>query len=123
MGDTIKVTVKAKEGGNYKGTVSTTFRVIGNDKSLSKAVIKVTNQTYTGSELKPTSTDQSVTVTIKVKENGTTITETLKEHVDYEIIGYAKNINKGTAKITIHGIGTYGGTKTGTFKIVAQEMK
>ena len=123
VGDTIKVTVKAKEGGNYKGTVSTTFRVIANDKSLSKAVIKVTNQTYTGSELKPTSTDQSVTVTIKVKENGTTITETLKEHVDYEIIGYAKNINKGTAKITIHGIGTYGGTKTGTFKIVAQEMK
>ncbi len=123
VGDTIKVTVKAKEGGNYKGMVSTTFRVIGNDKSLSKAVITVTNQIYTGLELKPTSADEAVTVTIKVKENGTTITKTLKEHEDYEIIGYAKNINKGTAKITIHGIGTYGGTKTGTFKIVAQEMK
>lgn len=45
----------------------------------------------------------------------------LKEN-DYEIISYTNNIKKGTAKLTIHGLGEYGGTKTVTYKIIAQPM-
>lgn len=53
-------------------------------------------------------------------ENGTP--KTLKED-EYEIVGYTKNIKKGTAKVTIHGLGEYGGTKTGKFKIIAKKMQ
>lgn len=41
---------------------------------------------------------------------------------DFEIVGYTNNIRKGTAKVTIHGLREYGGTKTVTFKITAQPM-
>lgn len=121
VGQVIYVTTKGK--GNYEGELSIPFRVIANDSSIAKAVIQVKPQEYTGDEIKPTSNQSAVTVTLKRKENGTTVTKTLTEHVDYEIVGYDNNIKKGTAKITIRGIGAYGGTKTGTFKITAQKMK
>lgn len=114
--------------GNYEGETVVAFRIIADNKNLSKAVIKVDDQYYTGKEIEPHGTDEkkddrAVKVSIKIKENGTTTTYDLREGVDYEILGYTKNINKGTAKITIHGIGTYGGTKTGSFKIKQQQMK
>lgn len=114
--------------GNYEGETVVTFRIIADNRNLSKAVIKVDDQYYTGMEIEPHGTDnekdkRAVKVSIKIKENGSTTTYDLQEGVDYEIVGYAKNINKGTAKITIHGIGAYGGTKTGSFKIKQQPMK
>lgn len=114
--------------GNYEGETVVAFRIIADNRNLSKAVIKVDDQYYTGKEIEPHGTDEkkddrAVKVSIKIKENGTTTTYDLREGVDYEITGYAKNINKGTAKITIHGIGAYGGTKTGSFKIKQQQMK
>ena len=44
------------------------------------------------------------------------------EEGDYEIIGYTNNIKKGTAKMTLKGVGDYGGTKTVTFKIVPRNV-
>ena len=43
----------------------------------------------------------------------------------FEIVegSYVSNINKGTAKVTLRGKGTYGGTKTVTFKIVARQLQ
>ena len=41
---------------------------------------------------------------------------------DYEIVGYSNNINKGTAKVTIHGLNNYGGTKTVSFKIKSKKL-
>ena len=38
---------------------------------------------------------------------------------DFEIIGYEKNINKGTAKVTVRGMKEYCGTKTILFNIQA----
>ena len=63
-------------------------------------------------------------VQVKVKEGKGTKWTKLTEGVDYEIVtdGYTKNINKGTAKLTVRGIGEYGGTKTASFKIKAQKM-
>ena len=46
----------------------------------------------------------------------------LKYGEDYEIVGYEKNINKGTAKVTFKGVGNYGGEKTVTFKIVQKNV-
>ena len=48
--------------------------------------------------------------------------KTVLEPEDYEITGYSNNINKGTAKLTIQGIGNYGGTKTVNFTIKAKSI-
>lgn len=120
IGAVIKVTVEGK--GNYEKTLSTTFKVTANDRNIGAAKIKVADQTYTGSAIEPKG--DAVRVTIKVNEGGKKVEKTLEEGVDYEMIegGYSKNINKGTGKLTIRGIGEWGGTKTGTFKIKAQSM-
>ena len=111
IGKVLRVTVKGAE--NYTGTAYGYYRVIANDKNIAKAVITVANQQYTGKAVEP---DKSAIKTITL--NG----ETLEQN-EYEIIGYSKNIKKGTAKMTIHGLGEYGGTKTVNFKIVAKELK
>ena len=114
VGDVVRVTAEGK--GNYEGTVTADFKVIANDKNLSKAKIQVVDQGYTGEAIEPTGD----VVSVSLKMNGEWVK--LREGVDYEIVGYSKNINKGKAKITVRGIGEYGGTKTGTFKIIAQTM-
>ncbi|MDE6212346.1 MAG: Ig-like domain-containing protein, partial [Lachnospiraceae bacterium] len=120
VGDTIRVTVEGVNGSNYKGTTHADFRVIENNKNISKATVKINAQSYTGkaielSETDPVSGEQQIFVTMKV--NGET--RTLTEGTDYEIVksGYSKNINKGTGRLIIRGINEYGGTKTVSFKI------
>lgn len=102
-GTTINVTIRAV-GNNYAGSVSGTYRIV--DANISGAKVTIPAQTYTGKEIKPTS---GIQVVLKG--------QTLSEDRDYTIVGYSNNINKGTAKIVIRGIGNYGGTKTATFKI------
>lgn len=116
VGAAVTVTVTAPEGSNYEGSVSATFRVIDNDKNISKATIKVNPQVYTGSpvELKK---EDIAEITMKIKGEKVSLTPD-----DFEITGYTNNVKKGTAKVTIHGLREYGGTKTVTFKINAQPM-
>lgn len=116
VGAEVTINVAASQGGNYEGNVSTTFRIIDNDKNISKAVIKVNPQIYTGNpiELKK---DDIAEITMKIGGQKVSLTPD-----DFEIVGYTNNIRKGTAKVTIHGLREYGGTKTVTFKITAQPM-
>ena len=65
----------------------------------------IADKSYTGSAIKP-----EITVTSDTK--------TLTKGTDYTV-SYSNNTNIGTAKITITGIGDYKGTKTVTFRIVA----
>ena len=118
-GDVIKVTVKAA-GKNYTGEISTTFRVIADDKNISSLKITAGEQQYTGKEVELGISD----FTFRQKVKGKWVPITLTER-DFEIVegSYSKNIKKGTAKVTIRGIGEYGGTKTVTFKIKAKPMK
>jgi hypothetical protein len=68
------------------------------------------NYAYTGTEIKPAVTVKSI--------SGTTLTE----GTDYEVV-YSDNVNKGTAKITIKGIGTYAGEVAGpNFTITAKKL-
>lgn len=105
-GATINVKIYAREGSNYTKdtTVTGTYRIVG--ANISGAKVTVPTQTYTGKaiELSPS----QITVVLK----GQTLTSS-----DYEIVGYSNNINKGTAKVVLRGLGDYGGTKTVTFKI------
>lgn len=66
-------------------------------------VSQISNQKYTGSEIRP-----SVTV-----KNGSV---TLVENKDYTL-SYSDNVNIGTAAVTITGIGNYEGTLVKEFEI------
>ena len=58
-------------------------------------------------------------ITVEMKENGQWVKV---EPSNFKITGYTNNIKKGTAKVTIHGIGEYGGTKTVSYKINAKPI-
>lgn len=105
-GTQIKVTVTAK-GADYTGTVSGTYRIAA--ANISGAKVTIPTQSYTGKAIK---LDEKL---IRVEIKGTVLTY----GKDYEILEdtYSNNINKGTAKVVIHGLGSYGGTKNVTFKI------
>ena len=60
---------------------------------------------------------EAVTVEMKVKGKWEEIDKSC-----FEITGYTNNVKKGTAKLTIHGTGEYGGSKTVSFRINAKPM-
>lgn len=99
-----KIKVTATGINNYKDSVSTTYQIA--EKDIKKVSFeKIPDQIYTGYAIEP---GESL-----IKSKGVT----LEYGKDYEIEGYMNNIKSGTAKVTIHGLGAYGGTKTLTFKI------
>lgn len=104
------IVVKVTGSGNYNGNVETAIKIC--KKSIASAKVTVKPQIYTGSEVQP-GADQ---MTVKVGGNP------LVPGEDYEIVGYSNNVKKGTAKVTIHGINGYGGTKTVNFKITQKNF-
>jgi len=97
-------TVTITGSGNYTGTAMGEFTI--SPASIEKATVTVTPSiaSFTGSEIKP----ESVVVTL----DGTTLTA----ETDYTV-AYSNNTEKGTATVTVTGIGNYDGTATGTFEI------
>ena len=73
--------------------------------SIATATVMASNQTYTGSALRP-----STAVTLSGK--------TLTKDIDYTV-SYSNNVNVGTATVTVIGKGNYTGTAKGTFAISA----
>ncbi len=98
---TASVTVTGK--GNYIGTISKSFTIAATNLSTADVKLSAASFTYNGKAITP-----SVTVTCngKVLTNGT----------DYSV-AYTNNINAGTSRVTITGIGAYSGVKTVTFRI------
>ncbi len=101
------VTVTIEGVGNYEGTRSdVVYKIVAKD--IAKEKVTIANQTYTGKAIELTKSD------FVFKNTAVTAD-------DFEIVSYSNNVKKGTAKVTIKGVGnTYGGTKTVTFKIVAK---
>ncbi|WP_027216597.1 InlB B-repeat-containing protein [Butyrivibrio fibrisolvens] len=106
-GTIMRITAAGK--GLYQGTISGTYRIVSGD--VFKASVRVYTQYYTGDEVRP---DKSQ---IEVKLGGVILSAE-----DYEIVSYENNVSKGTAKLTIKGVGDYGGTKTVSFTIAAKTM-
>ncbi|MCR5486752.1 MAG: hypothetical protein K6F35_04385 [Lachnospiraceae bacterium] len=108
---TVFVPVTGK--GNYEGTLTASFRYM-QDKSfnISKAKVlqKIPDQTYTGYEVRLSNADLTGVLSLNGK--------TLVPGTDLKVTGYRGNIKKGTAKVTVQGLGDYAGTKTIPFKIV-----
>ena len=94
--------------GGYTGTLKKTFKITGkpfNAKTVTVSGIDSAGYTFTGSEIKPSTTLTPV-------GGG----DPLEENTDYEVT-YKANINAGTATVTYKGIGKYTGSFTVKFKI------
>ena len=107
-----EITVIVTGKGCYKGTLEATYRIT--EVSFAKAKITVAPQVYTGSEIQL----QPADITVKLGK------ETLAFGEEYEIVpgSYRNNTKKGTASVTIRGVGKYGGEKTVKFKITAKKF-
>lgn len=101
---TATITITGK--GNFSGTKTVTFNIKAKE---SMKILPISDRSYTGKAITPT-------VTVK---DGTAL---LKQDRDY-ILSYSNNINAGTAKVTITGIGAYQGTATTTFKITPRLIR
>lgn len=95
--------------GQYVGEIHTTFKI----KGLSINTVKVAgivNRVYDGAQQ-----TQELTVT---DQSGAPLTENVDYAVEYE-----NNVEAGTAKIVITGMGKYSGTLKKTFKITALSLE
>ncbi|MBQ2117230.1 MAG: InlB B-repeat-containing protein, partial [Lachnospiraceae bacterium] len=111
-GDVISVTIKGK--GNYSGEITGTYRIIPKGRSIAKARQDKIVKEYTGKEIVLSKEEISLSIGgSKIPTDG------------FEIVpgSYVNNINKGTASVTVRGVGEYGGIKTITFKIDMQNLK
>ncbi len=106
-GTTVTITGK----GNYTGEKKVTFGLY--KQGIDKATITTKSRTFTGYAITDMEKDMVVTLAGKKLVYGK----------DYTIAGYYDNVKAGTAKVIIKGIGSYGGQKTGTFKIVKKRIK
>lgn len=111
-GTYIKATVAGK--GFYTGNKETTFRYVATNIASAKVVIP--NKIYTRNEIILDKDDIQVSVVVNKKLVILTYGE------DYKITGYKNNVNKGAAKVTIEGLGNYGGTKEVAFNIVSKTL-
>ena len=105
-GTILDITAKGK--GNYKGTITGSYRVI--EKDISKASVVSIRKAYTG---RPVYLDEDEIIL-------TMTSGRVKQQLgpgDYYIAGYENNVNKGTAKAILKGCGNYGGTKVVSFTI------
>lgn len=101
--------IKGLDGSNFFNSKKVTFRIIGKDIGELDADITYTDTwDYTGSQIRPT---------VRVSDGA----NQLVEGTDYTV-AYSDNVNAGKAKITITGIGNYGGTITKFFTILPLEL-
>lgn len=96
--------------GNYTGSLSASFTIEA--ATLKTITLKPTSFEYDGQEKKPA-------VTVKGSNS-----KVLTQNTDYTVV-YADNIEAGTAKVTVTGIGNYKGTLTKNFTIgsIPQNIK
>lgn len=112
----IRITVQGK--GNYAGgSVSGTYRILQVNHDIGKATIQLNNQEYTGQPVGITDQSQFKTGKVYIKIGKETKVLTLGKDIEVVPGSYAKNINKGTAKVTFRGINDFGGTKTVSYKV------
>ncbi|MBR5578435.1 MAG: discoidin domain-containing protein [Lachnospiraceae bacterium] len=104
-------------GDNFEGTVSGEYTILGANYDISKAKFTISGKDYTGKPV--TLTDDDIKIAIKKLNK-----DDLVLGQDYVIVepSYTNNVKKGTAKVTLKGIGDFGGTKTVTFKIGQRDI-
>ncbi len=111
IGTVIAAIIEGK--GNYaNSTVRKEYTIV--KYSISKARVAVKDMYYTGREIHPDPSKDEVRVVVNGKK--------LTYGVDYVIDSYSNNVRKGTAKLTVRGIGEYGGEKEASFRIGTRKI-
>ena len=110
------VTVKVTGTGFYEGTLTGTYRIYDRMNDIGRLRIDIDPQTYTGGEIRLEKSDIHVyanTADQRAKK------ELAEKDACFEILEstYINNIRTGTARVTLHGTGAYGGTRTCSFRI------
>ena len=99
--------------GNYTGETIVPVRIISKKADISKASFKIADQEYTGN---PVFLDyDAFTKAVLNKKD-------LTPGWDFEILIFQNNINRGTAKVVLKGVGDCAGTKTVSFKIIGRSI-
>lgn len=114
IGTTVSVTVQGIAG--YEGSsIEGSYHIY--QTHLKDLIVVIDDQAYTGEavELLPEA------IHVYGDKND------LKEGIElpsscYDIVGYSNNINTGKAKVTLRGLGEYGGSKTYSFNILKKEL-
>ncbi len=108
---THEVTVTAKEGSGYAGSITTTVTVPARDASLyNVTVADIPNQGYTGGQIRP-----SLTVTDYLGGKTVTLVAGQDYYVTY---GTNKAIGTNSGSATLTFMGNYTGTRTVYFDII-----
>lgn len=115
-GTTVTVTVTGLDC--YEKTIDGTYRIF--EKNISTLKVVIDPQEYTGEAitLTPRKDIHIYANNTDAKKKQNEITKACYEIVESE---YQNNIKAGTAKVTLRGIGEYGGTKTYSFKILKKK--
>lgn len=116
---TVSVTGMGAYEGGEDNVLTATYCITAKD--FTKAKVKSIQKKYTGKNVELTAEDfLNEDGTSKVTIGG----ENLVYGKDFEIVpgSYKNNLKKGTASVTIRGVGEYGGTKTVKFKIGARSL-
>ena len=107
-GVTLTIEVAVMKGkGNYLGEAKICYQL--KPQEITKLKPKVIDKVYTGKEIKLEETDiiiKSGTIQLIYGQDFIVLEDT-----------YKNNLNKGTASVTIKGVGNYAGVKTVKFKI------
>ncbi len=117
------IILREKENGSYNGMKIMPYQVLSNSIADKDCKIVISDCIYTGKPIEfnfDNAIDCSVFKAEIQLDNGQKVS--LIPGQDFEVTGYSKNTNVGTAKVTISGIGDFTGTKTVSFKIVKQEL-
>ncbi|MCR5178865.1 MAG: hypothetical protein K6C95_07780, partial [Lachnospiraceae bacterium] len=117
-GESNTVTVDVVGKGNYEGTVSASYRIIAKDRMLgSLGAAKIAPRAYTGEKIVLTKEEQGELLYTGKGGNKKYLTP----GTDFEVVAYRNNVNTGTAKVVVRGLGEYGGLRTFTFKITGKK--
>ena len=121
------LTIIAKEGGNFTGKIKDIPVTVLAKADAKKATIKATlaknvSRIYNGKPVYLNLASPDTETTDKAAE--LTVTDAsgkvLTEGTDF-VVSYSENVNVGTVKVTVTGIGDYTGTVRETFKIIADK--
>jgi hypothetical protein len=121
-GDVICVEVTGK--GNYSNEKAIGYyRILKAGNDISKAKVKIEDQTIVGNGKAVTIPEKDMYFSVTLG-NQTLHLATDETEDGFMIVpgSYVNNTKKGTAKVTLRGTGSFGGTKTVSFKIVPKLM-
>ncbi len=113
--DDTYIFVRANGVKNYKGSIWAVSHAVAKEKNISSAQFTISDKEYDGSIVTLSKDDFTKSVLGKTEL-------TLGKDFAIDESSYVNNDKTGQAKVTLVGVGEYGGSKTVSFKIKTKSM-